>query len=755
MREANRERRVVGSNRLPHAKTILDDDGVDADAEGAQILSRPGLGRHPRPRGEPYGLRVGGHEEAGGKTARLGLDPGAVDDEVEIGERLLHELPPERRRAGAQALAHEGDHRPVGVEGAAEVGVRDLARIGRGIERDHAATGEEAAIAHLQVAFAGQVLGQQDVVAALQLDMPIDDGRDVLLDDGRAVDEGAGGHQHLAEDVHADRVTGREDQVARGAVLAEGLRDDADRHHLVRTWVASAIDRAVAEPADRTVRARHGDDEVADREVLDSHVAARGSDARAAGETRDSVSIRVVVRHGPVAVGVAVRHEGVVGAWAAVDVIVVAGPPRRDRVASDGAVVVVGDRRRLGDHAGGVPGRLAQLPLGSVGGIERQGAVGRDEIDVLRVGAVGLVGQRLGREGGAAARIRDDLLQEAVRAVERVGDAVAEAVGVGHGMRAIQRRHADGDRCRRRAGWARRREGRAVEQDVEALAGPGAVPDDDVELAVLVHVDERHVGRIGAPDGNGCLRGETSVAATEVDRDRAGMRTVGGDDVGETIAVQVARCDVCRGDGLHRLDLGRERAVALAEQHGQAAIDDVAVGIAANQVGNPVGIDVGDDERRGVAARGVERLGAVAPVAVGQEDADGRGVRFGGGEVGTPVAIEIDDGDVFDRASALHQRGRLKRAVAIALRDEDAVVVAGDEIGNLVAGQVHGREIEVEPSGRKNRRRGLLGEEPAVLSKESRRHRVRRVAGNGIDPAIAVEVCQNQACRRISAQVVF
>ena len=75
----------------------------------------------------------------------------------------------------------------------------------------------------------------------------------------------------------------RHEKVALGPAGAEGVGRDADRQHGIGIGMAAAVHGAVAEPADRAVLARRGDDVVADGECLDGDVAAHRADQRAGG----------------------------------------------------------------------------------------------------------------------------------------------------------------------------------------------------------------------------------------------------------------------------------------------------------------------------------------------------------------------------------------------------------------------------------------------------------------------------------------
>ena len=129
-------------------------------------------------------------------------------------------------------------------------------------------------------AFRRQVLGEQDVVV-VELYVPIRHALDLDLRDRRAVDERTSRDQHLAADVDADRVARRDGEIAGRSARPERVRGDADRQRGLRPRVATEVERAVPEPADRPQRARTRHREVADGKVLDGDVAARRADARA------------------------------------------------------------------------------------------------------------------------------------------------------------------------------------------------------------------------------------------------------------------------------------------------------------------------------------------------------------------------------------------------------------------------------------------------------------------------------------------
>ena len=151
---------------------------------------------------------------------------------------------------------------------------------------------EGGAVAGVQIAFRRHAVGQQDVVA-VELDVPIGDA--VLLDlhHRLAVNEAAHGDQHLVfiQGLEAERVTGREPQVGVGQSGAERAGGDVHRPHFAGLRMTGTVGVAMAEPADRSMGARRGDDEIADNEALHGDVAARGSDQRAGNKTGE-LSVR-------------------------------------------------------------------------------------------------------------------------------------------------------------------------------------------------------------------------------------------------------------------------------------------------------------------------------------------------------------------------------------------------------------------------------------------------------------------------------
>ena len=119
------------------------------------------------------------------------------------------------------------DNRTSIVKGPAGVGSRVEGRVGRRIEIGDATFGEEVAVAHIEIALGRQVFRKQNVVA-FKLDVPIGHLIDFDLADGRPIDEMAGGDQNLTQNVDADLMARRDEEVAGRPVLAKGMGGDAD-----------------------------------------------------------------------------------------------------------------------------------------------------------------------------------------------------------------------------------------------------------------------------------------------------------------------------------------------------------------------------------------------------------------------------------------------------------------------------------------------------------------------------------------------
>ena len=173
---------------------------------------------------------------------------------------------------------------------------------------------EHVAVAGVEVAFGGRALGEDHRMAG-QLDVEVVHRFDALgAGDAGAVHQLAGRDQHAVE---AHHVFGRDQQVARRAARAEGAGGEADGHHL---GAFAGIDEggdvaAGADPFDGQGAAGGGDHRVADREVLDRDLAARGGDAGAAqeagvGEVDVAVGIDRAADDGEIALRIGAAGEG-------------------------------------------------------------------------------------------------------------------------------------------------------------------------------------------------------------------------------------------------------------------------------------------------------------------------------------------------------------------------------------------------------------------------------------------------------------
>ena len=90
----------------------------------------------------------------------------------------------------------------------------------------------------------------------------------------RALDRGSIDQAHNRDEVTAVAVlvgadqygmARREEKIARGTVLSQGVRRDADRYRFLRARMVAAIDRAMAYPADGLSGSTCGDEKIADR----------------------------------------------------------------------------------------------------------------------------------------------------------------------------------------------------------------------------------------------------------------------------------------------------------------------------------------------------------------------------------------------------------------------------------------------------------------------------------------------------------
>ena len=193
-----------------------------------------------------------------------------------------------------------------------------------GVQRDCAAIRERPAIAGVEIAFAGQSLGQQHVVRG-KLHMVVRDRRHALLRDGGAVDEVAHRDQH-AFDEHG--MVGREQQITKRLAGGEGAGADAHRPDIVRARMQVAAQPPMAEPDHLGAAAAGEQHAVAGPQMLDRHVAGRRGDAGAGGEA--GVGFEGI----DVGLGASRQHDEIVGV-------------RARREAQRGAV-------EEGEHAGAV-----------------------------------------------------------------------------------------------------------------------------------------------------------------------------------------------------------------------------------------------------------------------------------------------------------------------------------------------------------------------------------------------------------------
>src|SRR5271168_1559638 len=86
----------------------------------------------------------------------------AVSHETQVG--VAHRFPADLFGPREEALAHEVEHRALGYDRTAEIGVRPLAALDHG-GKQTAQLLESAAIGHREIALGRQVVGDEDVVA--------------------------------------------------------------------------------------------------------------------------------------------------------------------------------------------------------------------------------------------------------------------------------------------------------------------------------------------------------------------------------------------------------------------------------------------------------------------------------------------------------------------------------------------------------------------------------------------------------------
>ena len=129
------------------------------------------------------------------------------------------------------------------------------------------------------------------------------------------------------------------------------------------------------------------------------------------------------------------------------------------------------------------------------------------------------------------------------------------------------------------------------------------------------------------------------IAGAVID-DHAIEPLVGVDDVLRAVAGEVGHGQL---DGLVGLVVGLERAVAVAQQH-----QDIAVGVADEQVELAVAVDVGDGQAVGFGRHRVGGRRQEAPLAVAEVDAHAVGGQDG--QVVDAVAGEVGHADDLGRA---------------------------------------------------------------------------------------------------------
>src|SRR6185503_14723923 len=142
----------------------------------------------------------------------------------------------------------------------------------------------------------------------------------------------------------------------------------------------------------------------------------------------------------------------------------------------------------------------------------------------------------------------------------------------------------------------------------------------------------------------------------------------------------------------------------------------------------------------GTRARGhgVLRRDPERTVTVSEKDHDRSVVQAGGGEVELGVTVQIHEGDAVNHVSRLDVTLVLEGSVAVALEERKVhvvVVVAGDEIGYAVGGQIPDDDRVGKSAG------GVVFEEleGSVSIPEHDRDRDGAVAGGGdVGPAVAI-----------------
>lgn len=460
------------------------------------------------------------------------------------------------------------------------------------------AIGEGGAVAGVEVAFGRQAFGQDHVVhggavGAGEFEVEVGDGGDVLLDDGRAVDQVADGDQHA---VGQHGVVGAEAQVAVRLAGGEGVGVDAHRLDIPGAGVAREGDGAMADPAQPAGAAARGErDQVAGDEVFDGYFAAGGQDAGAAGEAGG-----VVVGDGADRRGGLVDHAF-------------------RRVGQGDGEAFVGFRRGVGDD-------VDDDGLAGLAGGEGDGPGGEGVGDeVGRVG-VAIAGDAAGGDApvdaGFAAGIAQAFDGEGVAGAVDVGAFEPDGVGGGDGE-----------------GGGRGGNGAVVElQRIDIGQGVGAAgAGDDEGDAIRGHRaggddvlgvepgQDDGVGAAAAVDGVVAQAGGDGVVAgaavDQVGQGAAADLVVAGQQQGHDIAgawaapgvVEIDRADrepaegghlgaEIRGLQHHAVDgAGGGDAAAVEHEAGAGDGDDGVVGVAGEDEG-------GGALQRGAAGAGLEEL---------------------------------------------------------------------------------------------------------------------------------------------------
>ena len=166
------------------------------------------------------------------------------------------------------------------------------------------------------------------------------------------------------------------------------------------------------------------------------------------------------------------------------------------------------------------------------------------------------------------------------------------------------------------------------------------------------------------------LEGAVAVAQEHA---HAGAFVIGGDDVGDAVAVEVGdghrKRPLSGGIGLLRL----ERAVAVAQEHAHT----VSGPVGGDDVGDAVAVEVRHHDlkggRRG-SGRGLLGSEGKGAVAVAQEHARRIVAEIGGDDVNLAIAVQVPYGDGTRRFSGGEGLLGLEGAVAVAQEHADRVV---------------------------------------------------------------------------------